>query len=50
MFIFERQTERESEREKGRKREGDTKSEGAPGSALSAQSPTWGLNPQIVRS
>ena len=31
-------------------RERDTESEEAPGSELSAQSPTWGLNSQIARS
>ena len=44
----ERERERESEQVGasmgGAEREGDTQSEAAPGSELSAQSPTWGLN------
>ena len=55
----EREREKEGEREKqakhkwGRDRERDTRTqnlEQAPGSELSAQSPTWGLNPWIMRS
>ena len=34
----------------GAEREGDTESEAAPGSELSAQSPTWGSNPRTMRS
>ena len=34
----------------GAEREGDTESETAPGSELSAQSPVWGLNPQTMKS
>ena len=34
----------------GAEREGVTESEAAPGSELSAQSPTWGSNSQTMRS
>ena len=34
----------------GAEREGVTESEAAPGSELSAQSPTQGLNPRTMRS
>ena len=55
MFIFERERERERgrerEREAGREREGETQNpKQAPGSELSGQSPTQGLNPRAVRS
>ena len=52
MFIFEREGERERERahaEKGRERETQNL-EQAPGSELSAQSLTGGLNWRTVRS
>ena len=42
LFIFERETEHERG---GTEKEGDTESKQASGSELSAQSPTWGLNP-----
>ena len=42
--------ERETEHERGRGREGDRNTKQAPGSELSAQSPTWGPNPWTVRS
>ena len=43
MFIFEREGEREQGR--GRERERETQNlKQAPGSELSAQSPTWGWN------
>ena len=43
MFIFERETEHEQE---GAERERETENpKQAPGSELSAQNPTWGLNP-----
>ena len=34
----------------GAETEGDTEAQQALGSELSAQSPTWGSNPQILRS
>ena len=46
MFIYEM-------RRRGAEREGDTESEAgckAPGSEMSAPSPTWGSNSQTVRS
>ena len=44
MFIFER--ERVQGRDRERKRERETQNaKQVPGSTLSAQSPTWGLNP-----
>ena len=47
-FLIERERENAS---RGRtEREGDTESEAAPGSELSAHSLTRGLNPQTVRS
>ena len=40
-----------AERERERERERETQNlKQAPGSELSAQSPTWGSNPQTVRS
>ena len=45
----EGQRERERERERERKREGQNPKQ-APGSELSAQSPTQGSNPQTARS
>ena len=51
MFIFERGRETEHEQKGGEvRREGDTESEAGPGSELSAQGLTWGLNSQTVRS
>ena len=55
MFLmpiyFERERAREREREVERQRERETKNpKQAPGSELSAQNPTWDLNPQTVRS
>ena len=53
MFIFEREREREreTEHEQGKGRERETQNlKQAPGSELSAQSPTQGPNPQAVRS
>ena len=46
LFIFERQSASRG----GAEIEEDTESEAAPGSELSAQSPTWSLNLQTVRS
>ena len=45
MCIFEREREggRENELGRGREREGDKRSE--VGSVLTAESPTWGLEP-----
>ena len=49
MFIFERQ--RQSVSGEGAERERETQNlKKAPGSELSAQSPTWGSNSQTVRS
>ena len=48
LFIF--YTERQSMSRGGAEREGDTESEAAPGSELSAQSPTRGSNPRAARS
>ena len=46
-----RGTERERGRERERERDRDTQNpKQVPGSELSAQSPTWGSNPQTVRS
>ena len=53
MFIYvlrERERERESASRGGAERKGDTESEAAPGSELSAQSPTRGSNSGTVRS
>ena len=51
MFIFERETDRQSMRGGGAEREGETqKLKQAPGSELSAQSPMQGSNPQTMRS
>ena len=47
MFIFE--TEREKEWGRGRERETQNLKQ-APGSELSAQSPTWGSKPRSMRS
>ena len=47
LFYF---WERERKREREAEREGDTESEAAPGSQLSAQRPTWALNPLTTRS
>ena len=51
IFIFERERERERERagEGQREREPQNPKQ-APGSELSAQSPTRGSNPRTVRS
>ena len=43
-LFFERERETECERERGRERETQNPKQ-APGSELSAQSPTCGLNP-----
>ena len=48
MFIFERETQSMSA--EGAESEGDTESEQAPGSALSAQSTMWGSNSQAMTS
>ena len=51
MFIFEGERETECELGRGREREREAQNpKQVPGSKLSAQSPTRGLNPQIVRS
>ena len=45
VFIFEREIERETEHEQGRGRQRETQNpKQAPGSELSAQSPTRGSN------
>ena len=49
-FTFESERETERDSRGGAEREGDTDSEAAPGSELSAQSPMRGLNPRTVRS
>ena len=49
MFIFERETDIETEHEPGRVREREGNKQVA-GSELSAQSQMWGSNPQIMRS
>ena len=48
LFIFE--GKRQSTSKGGTEKVGDTESEAAPGSELSAQSPTRGSNSQTVRS
>ena len=50
MFIFERERERQSVNRGEAEREGDQNLKQAPGSKLSAQSLTWGLNSRTVRS
>ena len=51
VYFSERETETESEQGRSRERERETQNlRQSPGSELSAQSPTWGLNPQTVRS
>ena len=50
FIIFERERERQSVSRGGAEREGDTEWKQAPGSELSAQSPTQGSNPRTVRS
>ena len=51
MFICYWERERQSMSREGAGRERETQnSEQAPGSELSAQSPTWGLNSRTVRS
>ena len=51
LFIFERETERQRDREQGKGRERETQNpKQAPGSELSAQSPTRGWNTQTARS
>ena len=49
MFIFKRERERELEGEEQRERETQNPKQ-VPGSELSAQSPTWGLNSRTMRS
>ena len=48
LVLRDRETQRIGR--EGAEREGDTESEAAPGSELSARSPTWGSNSQTVRS
>ena len=57
MYLFLRDRERERERETDRVQAGQGQTERetqnlkqAPGSELSAQSPTWGLNSRTTRS
>ena len=51
LFIIERQRKTEHEQGRGRERERETQNlKQAPGSELSAQSPTRGSNPPTVRS
>ena len=47
MFIFERDSARVGEEQKERETQNPKE---APGSELSAQSPTWGLNARTSRS
>ena len=46
----ERETDRQSMSRRGAERQGDTESEQAPGSELSAQNLTWGSNSRTVKS
>ena len=48
-FVFEQERDRVRVQEGQRERETQNPKQ-APGSELSAQNPTWGPNPQIVRS
>ena len=50
FYLFLREREREGVGQGGAKREGDAESEEAPGSELSAQSPTQGSNSITGRS
>ena len=45
LNIYSFMRDREHKQGRGREKEGDTELKQAPGSELSAQSPTWGLNP-----
>ena len=45
-----RERERQSARGEGQREKETQNPKQAPGSELSAQSPTWGLSPQTVRS
>ena len=49
FYLFLEQRETEHEWGRGRERETQNRKQ-APGSELSAQSPTWGLNSRTVRS
>ena len=49
MFIFEKERDRAPAGERQRERETQNRKQ-APGSELSAQSPTWGSNSRTVRS
>ena len=49
VYLFSRERERQSASWVGAEREGDTESKQAPGSVLSAQSPTEGSNSQTPR-
>lgn len=49
VYLFLRERETECEPGSGRER-GRQNPKQAPGSELSAQSPTWGLNPRTMRS
>ena len=51
LFLRERERERDIVQDREGYRERETQnSKQAPGSELSAQSPTWGLNSQTTRS
>ena len=50
VYSFLRDRERQIMSGEGAEREGDTELKQAPGSEPTAQSPTWGSNPQTVRS
>ena len=50
VYLFLRQRERLSVSKRGVERAETQKVKQAPGSELSAQSPTWGSNPQTARS
>ena len=50
MYLFLKDRERQHELGRGREREKETQNpKQAPGSELSAQSPTWGSNSQTER-
>ena len=50
FLVFLREVDRQNTSRGGAEREEDTEYETAPGSELSAQSPTQGLNSQTARS
>ena len=51
VYSFSKDRKRQNGSRGGAERERETQNPNqAPGSVVSAQSPMWGLNPQIVRS